>query len=238
MYLRQLAFQWLNGRTPSLIGKTVRGVILILIFLNGLAVILESVPAYQRLWGREFAWFEQISSGLFAFEYLIRLWVCVEDERFRHPFWGRVRYVLTPLAIVDLMAFLPFYLCAQSEQTQVLRVLRLVRLLNLGRYFTALELFIFVVRREFSTLMASTLMLVILIVLAASGMYLVEGKVQPEAFGSIPQAIWWAAVTLTTVGYGDVVPHRLGESVWSLHYHCRLRHGGVTGVDSDLSVHL
>ncbi len=66
MCLRQLVFQWLNDRTPSLIGKTV-----ILIFLNGLAVILESVSAYQRLWGREFAWFEQISSGLFAFEYLI-----------------------------------------------------------------------------------------------------------------------------------------------------------------------
>lgn len=204
--MRRLLFQWLNRQTSTLGGRILEFSILGLILLNVLAVVLESVPAYQKAFAQEFAWFEQVSLALFACEYLVRLWACVEDERFAHPLWGRLRYALTPMAIVDLMAFLPFYLVGQTGQTQVLRVLRLVRLFKLGRHFAPLELFAFVVRRELPTLMAATLMLMGLIVLAASGIYVVEGEVQPEAFGSIPKAIWWAAVTLTTVGYGDVVP--------------------------------
>ncbi|GAB6066865.1 ion transporter [Methylothermus subterraneus] len=206
---RQKVFHLLDHRYPSVASRAVEWAILSLILLNVLAVVLESVPTYQRVWAREFAWFERISVGLFALEYFVRLWVCVEDERYRHPVWGRLRYALTPMALIDLLAFLPFYLGGPTgvgDQARVLRVLRLVRVLKLGRYFAALEVLAFVVRREFPTLLAATLMLLILIVLAASGIYLVEGEVQPEAFGSIPQAIWWAAVTLTTVGYGDVVP--------------------------------
>jgi voltage-gated potassium channel len=209
MPLRRLLFQWLNFQGSSPIGRLVELSILGLVFLNVVAVILESVPAYRQAWAPAFAWFEQVSIALFALEYLLRLWVCVEDGRFQHPLWGRLRYALTPMAIVDLLAFLPFYFFGQEGgggEARVLRVLRLVRLLKLGRYSASLELLAFVVRREFGTLMAATLMLLILIVLAASGIYLVEGEVQPEAFGSIPQAIWWATVTLTTVGYGDVVP--------------------------------
>lgn len=209
MSARRSIFRLLNHHHPTPASWVVEWGILGLILLNVFAVILESVPAYREAWTREFIWFEQISIGLFTLEYFLRLWVCVEDARYRHPFWGRLRYAFTPMALIDLLAFLPFYLFWQTSgggDARLLRVLRLVRLLKLGRYFTSLELLAFVVRREFSTLVAATLMLVILIVLAASGIYLVEGEVQPEAFGSIPQAMWWAAVTLTTVGYGDVVP--------------------------------
>lgn len=207
MSFRRQVFKWLDHRDPALVSRIVEVSILGLILLNAVAVMLESVPAYHWAWQQEFAWFEKLSIAVFALEYGLRLWVCVEEAHYHHPLWGRLRYALTPMALIDLLAFLPFYFAEEiGGDARIVRVLRLVRLLKLGRHFAALELLASVTRREFPTLLAATLVLVVLIILAASGMYLVEGKVQPEAFGSIPQAIWWAAVTLTTVGYGDVVP--------------------------------
>ena len=110
-------------------------------------------------------------------------------------------------AIIDLMAILPAYLNLFVHiDLRFLRVLRLFRLLKLTRYFVSLQILLRVIQREKGSFQAVIFILVIMIVMTASAIYVVENKAQPEAFSSIPKAMWWAVVTLTTVGYGDVTP--------------------------------
>jgi voltage-gated potassium channel len=118
-----------------------------------------------------------------------------------------LRYAATPLAIIDLLAILPFYLSFLVPiDLRVLRVLRLVRIFKLTRYFAAMNLLLAALRQESSAIAAALFVLLLLLVVASSLAYLAEHEVQPHAFGTIPHAMWWAIVTLTTVGYGDVVP--------------------------------
>ena len=192
---------------PTLGARIVNIAILFLIIANVVAVILESVESLEMAYHGFFLVFEWISVSLFALEYLLRAWVCVEDRRYRQPVAGRLRYLLTPMAIIDLIAILPVILSLITQvDTRILRVLRLFRVFKLTRHFSALEILFRVIRSEARTLGAALFVLLVLAVLASAGMYAAEREVQPEAFGSIPKAMWWATVTLTTVGYGDVVP--------------------------------
>jgi voltage-gated potassium channel len=111
------------------------------------------------------------------------------------------------MALTDLVAILPFYMSMFfSIDTRILRVFRLLRVFKLSRHFSVLGVLGTVLRNESATLLSAIFVMVILVVLSASGIYAVERNIQPEAFGNIPSAMWWATVTLTTVGYGDVVP--------------------------------
>jgi voltage-gated potassium channel len=115
--------------------------------------------------------------------------------------------MLTPIALVDLIAILPFYLgLLVPMDLRFLRVLRLLRLFKLTRYSPALGALLDVIHNEAETLMAAFVVLLTMLVISAGGIYLLEGDLQPDTFGSIPDSMWWAIVTLTTVGYGDVVP--------------------------------
>jgi voltage-gated potassium channel len=180
-----------------------------LISANGLAVVLESVPSIGSDHASFFELFELFSILVFTVEYVARLWSIVElgNPKYKHPLWGRLRYAATPLAVVDLLAILPFYLSFFLPiDLRVMRVLRLVRLFKLTRYSEAMDLMFAALRQELSAIGAALVVLVLLLVIAASLAYVAEHEAQPEAFGTIPHAMWWAIVTLTTVGYGDVVP--------------------------------
>ncbi len=188
-------------------GRLLHAFIFLLIIANVAAVIVESEEAMRRAHEAFFAEFEWFSVTLFTIEYLCRAWVAVEDPRYRDPVRGRLRYLATPMAIIDLMAILPTILGVFFHvDTRILRVLRLFRVFKLSRHFSALEILFRVIRKEARALGAALFILMVLVVLAASGMYAAEHDAQPEAFGSIPRAMWWAVVTLSTVGYGDVVP--------------------------------
>lgn len=172
-----------------------------------MAVILASdVEIYADL-QPFFDGFELFSIIIFSMEYLSRVWVCVEGPRYQTSVKGRLKYMVSPMAIVDLIAVLPFYLgMFFTIDTRFLRVLRLFRLFKLSRHFSAMSVLLTVIKNEMATLLSAIFILLVLIVLASAGMFLVERDVQPEAFGTIPRAMWWASITLTTVGYGDVVP--------------------------------
>lgn len=181
--------------------------LMLLILVNVIAVILESVEAYRTEYAALFWHLEVSSVAVFTVEYLMRLYACAEHPGYRRGWRGRLRYALSPMAVVDLLAILPFYLSLFfSMDTRVLRVLRLLRVFKLSRHFAVLDVLGTVLRNEAMTLISAIFVMVILVILSSAGIYVVERTAQPEAFGSIPRAMWWATVTLTTVGYGDVVP--------------------------------
>jgi len=204
--LREQAYTLVDGN-HSLPGRIFNGFILLLIVGNVVAIVLESVASVYAAHRLFFESFETFSVMVFTLEYLLRLWVCVEETRFYRPVRGRLRYMFSFMAIVDLAAILPFYLSMFTAlDTRFLRVLRLLRVFKLTRHFHSLEVLIHVIRQEGPVLASAMFILIVLIILASGGMYVVEHDAQPEAFGSIPRAMWWAAVTLTTVGYGDTTP--------------------------------
>jgi len=183
--------------------------LVILITGNVAAVILETVPELASAYNQFFHNFEIFSVFIFTIEYLARLWTCVdrEDLRYRPAIKGRIRYVLSPMALIDLIAIAPFYLAfVVGLDLRFVRVFRLLRLLKLTRYSAALSLVGSVLYTERRPLGAAGMVMLVLLVFASSFVYLAERNAQPEAFGSIPAAMWWGVATLTTVGYGDVTP--------------------------------
>ncbi len=183
--------------------------LVILILLNVAAFVAETVPSFAARYGPWFHGFELASVGIFTAEYLLRLWTAVEVPFLsRLPAWkARLRYAQSPALIIDLLAFLPFYLGAVLNlDLRVLRALRLLRFLKLSRYSPAMYSLIRVLSNERHALMGAGLLLMGAVLFAATGMYFLESQVQPDKFGSVPDAAWWAIATLTTVGYGDVAP--------------------------------
>jgi len=219
MNLRRQFFNLLEMREVNnlWLGRLLNALLLLLILINVLAVVLESVEEYRAEYYIWFWHLEVSSVAIFTIEYLSRLWVCVEDPRFGRGWRGRLRYALSPLALIDLLAILPSLLSMFfSIDTRILRVFRLLRVFKLSRHFSVLEVLGTVLRNEGKTLLSAIFVMIVLVVLASAGIYVVERDAQPEAFGNIPRAMWWATVTLTTVGYGDVVPTTLAGRLFGV----------------------
>jgi len=182
----------------------------VLIIVNVVAVILETVEPLRTHYSLLFSAIDIISITIFTIEYFIRLWICTLNPVFSHPITGRLRYMVSAYAIIDLLSFLPFYLPAfipiDLRFLRILRLFRLIRVMKLGRYSDAMKMFHAVVAKTKEELLLALSILFIVLVLASSSMYYAEHDVQPEKFASIPDAMWWAVVTLATVGYGDIYP--------------------------------
>ncbi len=188
-------------------GRFVDLALIILISINVVSVTLETVGWIHQKYFTWFQFIEIFSVAVFTIEYLVRIWSCVEADPGQSSIGQRLRYVASPMAIVDFLAFAPFYLTFFVViDLRFLRVLRLLRIFKLTRYSSAMTMLMDVFREEANAFFAGLFILLILLILAASGAYLVEHSVQPVKFGSIPDAMWWAIVTLTTLGYGDVTP--------------------------------
>jgi voltage-gated potassium channel len=177
------------------------------IIVSTAALVLETLPALAGL--RLFLWIEVATVAVFTAEYLARAWSCTEDARYRGAVRGRLRYLRSPMALVDLIAILPFYLAMlpiDLRFLRLLRVLRLFRLAKLARHVSALQMLGRAVASVRYELVVTLCLAGILLLMASASMYYVEHELQPEAFSSIPATMWWAIATLTTVGYGDVAP--------------------------------
>ncbi len=181
----------------------------LLILLSVAVAVLETEPALREGWGHLFLTFEMTVGVIFVVEYLARAWVAVEHPGYGKPVMGRLRYLVSFSAVVDLMAILPLFLGLAGMEAlfmRLVRVLRILRLARLGRFSRAMRALGQAVRlRQFELYVSFGLALLVLL-FSSIMLYLLEGGVQPEAFGSVPRAMWWSVATLTTVGYGDVYP--------------------------------
>ena len=194
----------------ELIDRIVAVFLMLLILINTVAVVLETVAEYNERYGAVFDWLEAFSVTVFTVEYLLRLWVAPLDPRYSKPVTGRIRYAFSLMAIIDLLAILPTLLQLifplDLRLLRFLRLFRLFRLFKLSRYVESLDTLDDVVRSRKEELLVTVVMIAMLLLFASSLMYVVETEVQPDKFPDIPSAMWWGVATLTTVGYGDVFP--------------------------------
>ncbi len=190
--------------------KIINGFIIFLIIANVIVVILETVQPLHDKYFTFFHYFDLISVIIFTIEYLLRLWSCIHETRFEHSFYGRIKYVFSVDGIIDLLAILPFYIhTIIGLDLRVLRILRLLRFLRLFRltaYMKSAQMVKNVFVKRASELKLSVVLILFLVIIASSIMYFTEHQMQPKVFTSIPATLWWAFVTLTSVGYGDMVP--------------------------------
>jgi voltage-gated potassium channel len=179
------------------------------ILISVISAVLESEPLVVS--GRE-RLFRALDIGfgvLFLVEYCARLWTCVEAPRFGPGLRGRLRFARTPGALIDLFALLPLFVLAVGAEVYLLRMVRLLRVLRvarLGRFSRVLDALGQAVHSRRYELWMSVAIAAVLLLVSSTALYIVEGHVQPEQFGSIPRAMWWSVATLTTVGYGDSYP--------------------------------
>lgn len=184
-----------------------------LIALNVVALIISTIPTLSA-YSTAFRIFELVSVILFSVEYLLRIWTSTKQEAYSHPIKGRLRFATKGMMIIDLLAILPFYIALVVPAAAVLdlrflrvaRLMRIFRLFKLSRYSKAMKVLGSVLKASKEELGIAVFVILVLLVLASSLMYFVENPAQPDAFSSIPAAMWWGVATLTTVGYGDVVP--------------------------------
>lgn len=183
--------------------------LIIIIILNILAIILESVKEIREEYGTLLHQFEIFSVLFFTVEYIARIYSIVEHPKYKHPVKGRLKFMRSTMAIIDLFAFLPFYLIFLPLDLRFIRIIRLLglfRMFKIARYLQALNLFKKVLYERKEQLVLSIIFILFILVIISSVMFYVEHPVQPEKFSSIPATMWWGVATLTTVGYGDLVP--------------------------------
>jgi voltage-gated potassium channel len=199
-----------GGRAGGVLGGIVEVFLIVLILLNVIGFTLQSVAEVEHLFWFDLTALEIVSVAIFSVEYALRLWVSVEDPIMGEfgPWRGRLRAAGKPLMLIDFLAVAPVYFTMFFPflDLRFLRLVRLLRLLKIARYSPALSTIAQVLSNERRALFGTLLLMLCACVFAAASIHAVEGAVQPDVFGSIPDSMWWAITTLTTVGYGDVVP--------------------------------
>jgi voltage-gated potassium channel len=184
-------------------------VLVALIIAATALAIAETEPTLIRDYGRAFTSGEFALGWIFAAEYAVRLWTAPERNPTRSAWRSRLGFIFSPAAVADLIAVVSSFMVVGTSGALLLRWVRLariVRLAKLGRMSRALDHIVEAVMSRRDELILSLVAGLSLIVVAATALYLAEGGVQPEKFGSIPRALWWSVATMTTIGYGDVYP--------------------------------
>jgi voltage-gated potassium channel len=194
----------------SIWDKIINIFLILLILLNILAVMLETESNIYEPNKAFFHAFDWVSVYIFSVEYILRLWSCTHDEKYRHWFWGRIKFIFSWESLIDLAAILPIYLHSffkfDLRALRLLRLLRLLRIFRLTSYMRTTKMIANVFRSRFQELLLSLILTTGLIIISACLMYFAEHDAQKEKFSSIPKTLYWSVVTLTTTGYGDMTP--------------------------------
>ena len=178
-------------------------------------MILESHVSIKNVYGSYFHIFEAISIYIFSLEYLYRIRLSFQEKRMK----GIYKYVFSAYGLIDLISILPFFLNqlvkVDGRFLRILRLFRLTRIFKLGRGSSSLKLFIKALNGVKNELKFTLFLSLLAILFSASAIYYLEHEAQPEKFSSITESIWWATVSLATVGYGDVYPVTAGGKIFA-----------------------
>ncbi|MBX9877796.1 MAG: ion transporter [Candidatus Obscuribacterales bacterium] len=202
---RQLSITAWPDEGLSPLNKIIAAIIIVSIVI----VTLATEPTIYEPWQHQIIAADITIGVLFVIEYVLRLWVAGEDPEYK-GFFGRVKYAFTLRALLDLLAVLPFFLGFVGGDIFLLRLFRLVRiytLAKLGDFSIAIRHIRDAIKERYMELFLAFMLAMMVLLVSSTVMFLVEGPVQPEKFGSIPRAMWWGIATLTTIGYGDIYPH-------------------------------
>ena len=194
------------GKGSDITSKICDNFLVLLVIGSIFSVILGSVPEIDSEFSEELRWFEIITVLIFTVEYLLRLWVApLKYKQSQRP---KIKYISSFYGIVDLAAILPFYvsLFGFGVDLRVLRAARLLRILKISHYNTALQDLALAIYDERKSFVSAIYIFTVTLLITSSLIFFAENSKQPEDFRSIPDAIWWSLITLTTVGYGDVSP--------------------------------
>ena len=197
------------AENPPWSNRLVNSILIALVLSSVVGAVVETMAELDAKIGWILRLVESISVAVMLVEYCLRLWAAPEREAVgtREPWRARLHYAVSFVGLIDLLAVLPALVALVVPiPTDLLRLFRVLRLLKLARYTPALTLFAAVIRNESRALLATLLVVIVLLVLEASIMYVLERAAQPQVFASIPHAMWWAIVTIATVGYGDMYP--------------------------------
>lgn len=201
--------RWKKRVAAVLESRPVVFTIITVIVVNVVSLMVETVEGLGPRFHGEFLAVEHWSIAIFTLEYVLRMWSCTVTSRYSRPVAGRLRFAFTPFMLIDFIAIAPFYLPFLGLDLRVVRVMRLVRVFRMGkliRYSRAMQTLIQVLSSKRGELGTALFILLLLVLLSATTMYYAEHATQPAVFSSIPASMWWAISTLSTVGYGDIVP--------------------------------
>ena len=186
-----------------------------MIFLNVTAMIFESHESVRKLYGDFFHFFELISIAIFSFEYIYRISYSFINNGSK----GAINYVFSFFGLIDLISILPFYLnqfiSLDGRFLRILRLFRLTRIFKFGRDSNSLKLFTKALISVKEQLLFTLFLSALTILFSASAIYYLENEAQPDKFSSITESIWWATISLATVGYGDVYPITVGGKIFA-----------------------
>ena len=184
--------------------------LLVVLILAGTAVVIaETEPLLAARYAAAFAIIEIALGAVFTLEYVLRLWTAVEETPSQPGWRSRLRFIVSPAGVIDLLVIvatlLPFF-GGEAVALRLLRLLRLLQIAKLGRMSLAMRHLADAIGSRRHELALTVLLAGCVMVFGATALFWLEGEAQPDKFGSIPRAMWWAVITLTTIGYGDVFP--------------------------------
>lgn len=184
--------------------------IITLIVFNILFFLLSTIQELNLKFTNFFYYFELVSVIIFTIEYVLRIWTCEFIKGYENGIKGKIKFIFTPMLLLDLFAFLPFYvpflIKIDLRFLRIFRLFRIFRIFKLGRYSYALKTIGNVIKSKKEELLMSIFVLFILLIFSSCLMYYIENEFQPDKFKNVFDAMWWSVATLTTVGYGDIYP--------------------------------
>jgi voltage-gated potassium channel len=174
--------------------------ILTLVVLNIFAVGLETIESIKAHYYNQFFYFRYFSILIFSIEYVLRIWCCNILPEYSHPLWGRLKFAIRPIVLIDLISIFPFYFPIGKLDLRHLQMFKMLR------YSHSVQDLIKIIKTQGKALLSGIILIGMLMVISGSILYYLEYPEQPKVFSSIPASMWWAIVTITTVGYGDMFP--------------------------------